>query len=281
MSDLHLVGLSDDGARLVLELADGDQYFLPVDERIHAALRGDRARLGQLQIELESKLRPREIQARIRAGQSLDEVSLAAGIPADRVLRYAGPVLHEREHIAQEAAKANVRRDEQSTVMLLGELVADRLEERGVPRDGMEWDAWRREDGGWEVRLDYVAGDTERSAQWVYDSKRRTVTPDNDDARWLLEEEPAASVTALRSVTRPKEAAVSEPVSNSSRTRETTASEPTAPAEPVRTQSARERAVEAATRNQRRTVPDSPTPRKRRASVPSWDEILFGSRKPE
>ena len=75
MSDLRLVGLSDDGSRLVLEEPDGRQSFLPVDERIHAALRGDRARLGQLQNDLESKLRPREIQARIRAGQSLEEVS--------------------------------------------------------------------------------------------------------------------------------------------------------------------------------------------------------------
>jgi hypothetical protein len=281
MSDLRLVGLSEDGARLVLELPDGAQFFLPVDERIHAALRGDRARLGQLQIEHESKLRPREIQRRIRAGQSLDEVARAAGIPAERVLRYAGPVLHEREHIAQEAAKANVRRDDHGAVMLLGELVADRLEERGVPRDGMEWDAWRREDGGWEVRLDYVAGDTERSALWVYDPKRRTVTPDDDDARWLLEEEPAASVTPLRSVTPAKEAAPAESVAKFATTDRSPAPQPIAAAEPVRKQSPRDRAVEAATRNQKRTVPDSPPSRKRRASVPSWDEILFGSRKPE
>ena len=153
MSDLRLVGLSDDGSRLVLEVASGDQFFLPVDERIHAALRGDRARLGQLQIQQDSKLRPREIQARIRAGQSLEEVAKAAGVPEDRVLRYAGPILHEREYIAQEAAKAGVKRDDHGAVMLLGELVADRLEERGVPRDGMEWDAWRREDGGSELRI--------------------------------------------------------------------------------------------------------------------------------
>lgn len=282
MSDLRVVGLSPDGTRLVLELPSGDQFFLPVDERIHAALRGDRARLGQLQIELESKLRPREIQARIRSGQSLEEVARDAGIPIDRVQRYAGPVLHEREHIAQEAAKANVKSDDHGAVMLLGELVGDRLEERGVPRDGMEWDAWRREDGGWEVRLDYLAGETERSAQWVYDPLRRTVTADDDDARWLLEEEPAASVTQLRSVARGKGAAKAAPAAaeaTASPPKTASPAAPTAPAAPAAT--ARERAVEAATRNQKRTVPDSPPTRKKRATVPSWDEILFGSRKPE
>ena len=289
MNDLRLVGLSEDGTRLVLELPAGDRFFLPVDERIHAAMRGDRSRLGQLQIQTESKLRPREIQARIRAGQSLDEVALASGMPADRVLRYASPVLHEREHIAQEAAKANVKRDDHGAVMLLGELVAERLEERGVPREGMEWDAWRREDGGWEVRLDYLAGGSERSALWVFDPVRRTVTPDDDDARWLLEEEPAASVTPLRSVGRSQAADQSTPETVTGPvTVETVPQqgqprpEPVvSPPAPVPAQSARERAVEAATRGQKRTVPDSPPARKKRATVPSWDEILFGSRKPE
>jgi len=164
MRDLRLVGLSEDGTRLVMELPSGEQFGLPVDERVHAALRGDRARLGQLQIEMESRLRPRDIQARIRAGHTLEEVADEAGISVERVLRYAGPVLHEREHMAQLAAKAGVRRDDHGAVQLLGELVGDRLEQRGVPRDALTWDAWRRDDGGWEVRLDYVAGDRERSA---------------------------------------------------------------------------------------------------------------------
>jgi hypothetical protein len=235
---------------------------------------------------MDSRMRPREIQARVRAGQSLDEVARAAGIPIDRVLRYAGPILHEREHIAQEAAKANVRRDDHGAVMLLGELVADRLEELGVPRDGMEWDAWRRDDGGWEVRLDYLAGDTKRSALWVYDPLRRTVTPDDDDARWLLAEEPAASVTKLRSVTRAKKTPVADakeapgaPVDDT--TAAPAAPAPTEPAPVTPPRSARDKAIDAATLAQKHTVPDTPPSRKKRASVPSWDEILLGSRKPE
>jgi hypothetical protein len=277
MNDLRLIGLSDDGRRLVMESGDGNQYSLPVDERINAALRGDRSRLGQLQIELESKLTPREIQDRIRAGQSLEQVSAEAGVPTDRVLRYAGPILQEREHIAQEAAKAGVKRHDHGAVMLLGELVRDRLEDRGVPHESMTWDAWRREDGGWEVRLEYVAGQTERSAQWVYDPARRTVTPDDEDARWLLEEEaPSSPVTHLR------------PVPPHAPEDEATSEEPPAPpavAQPAELSPAersRQRAIEAATRNQRSTVPDAPTtPRKKKASVPSWDEIVFGSKKPE
>lgn len=299
MNDLRLVGLSSDGSRLVLELPDGSEYLLPVDERIHAALRGDRARLGQLQIEHESKLRPREIQARIRAGQSLEEVAHDAGVPVDRVLRYASPILHEREYIAQEAAKAGVKHDDHGAVMLLGELVAERLEEGGVPREGMTWDAWRRDDGGWEVRLDYTAGNSERSALWVYDPVRKTVTPDDDDARWLLEEEPHAQITHLRSVKSnsagstvakdtegPSTVEVGDTALSTAPTVKPVTVEPTtkaappeAPVEPAKT--GRQRAIDAANRGRKRTVPDSPPPRKKKASVPSWDEIVFGSKKPE
>jgi hypothetical protein len=269
MHEVRLVGLSADGSRLVVEAPDGEQFALPMDERIHAALRGDRARLGQLQIELDSRLRPREIQARIRAGQSLDDVAQEAGIPVERVVRYAGPVLHEREHIAQEAAKVGVRQDDHGAVTLLGELVESRLAERGVPRDALEWDAWRREDGGWEVRLTYRAAGKERSALWIYDAQRRTVSAVDDEARWLIEDPAQASVTTLRPVPtdepddEPGDEPVVEPVAE-------THEFPTRPQQTTKPPTAKPRTPAKA----------EPRRKKERASVPSWDEILFGSKKP-
>jgi hypothetical protein len=270
MRDLRLVGLSEDGTRLVLVLPGGEEFGLPVDERVQAALQGDRARLGQLQIELESRLRPREIQDRIRAGQSPEEVADEAGIPVERVLRYAWPILHEREHIAQKAAAVGVRRDDHGAVQLLGELVGDRLEQRGVPRELLNWDSWRLEDGRWEVRLDYLAGDSPRSAQWVYDPSRMTVTADDDEARWLLEEEPTATITPIRP---PDAAAVPADVAEVIGLVET---DPAVSGAPEANPAARE--VTAAEGTEVRHKSAS---RNKRASVPSWDEILFGSKKPE
>jgi hypothetical protein len=266
MREVRLVGLSADGSRLVVEAPDGQEYALPLDERIHAALRGDRARLGQLQIELDSRLRPREIQARIRAGQSLDDVAQEAGIPVERVVRYAGPILHEREHIAQEAARAGVRQDDHGAVTLLGELVETRLAERGVLGDALEWDAWRRDDGGWEVRLTYQAGGRQRSALWIYDAQRRTVSADDDEARWLIEDPAQASVTTLRPV----------PVDPTDLPGEA-APDAEDDAPPASTRAAKPRTPSKA----RAAGPKAePRRKKERASVPSWDEILFGSKKP-
>lgn len=295
MRDLRLVGLSDDGTRLVLGQPDGERYALPVDERVRAALRGDRSRLGQLQMEMESKLRPRDIQARIRAGQTLEEVAAEAGISLDRVQRYAGPILHEREHIAQQAASVGVRRDDHGAVQLLGELVSERLEHRGVPRDDLAWDAWRLEDGRWELRLDYHVGDQARSALWVYDPQRKTVVADDDEARWLLEEEPAATVTQLRPVPLPTAGAELTPArENGERGRDGVDSPAPLPpipddvaeviglTEAVRAESASAREPSAEPRQAADAAPAARRPAARkRASVPSWDEILFGSKKPE
>ncbi len=266
MADLRLVGITDDGARLILERADGEREHVVVDERLRSLLLRRSTSATQTQIDLESRLTPREIQTRIRSGQSMQEVAEAAGITVERVERFAGPILHEREHIAQEAAKVSVGRDDHGAVMLLGELVGQRLEERGVPRGGMQWDAWRRDDGGWEVRLDYVAGGKERSAEWVYDPARRTMTADDDEARWLLEEESGAAVTPLRSV--PADEVADDPATDE-------------PPVEATVKSGTQEAIDTLLKG-RETVPDSPpTKRKKKASVPSWDEILFGSRKPE
>src|SRR5690606_24365193 len=78
MRDLSLVGLSEDRRYVLVRSASGERFRLPVDESLRAALSGDRARLGQLEIQMDSALRPRDIQARIRRGESPEEVADAA-----------------------------------------------------------------------------------------------------------------------------------------------------------------------------------------------------------
>jgi hypothetical protein len=110
MQHLSLAGLSDDGRRLLLVDGDGQEFSLDVDVRLRAALRGDSARLGQLETKMESTLRPRDIQARIRSGESPEDVALAAKTTVEKILPYANPVLAEREHIARRAQGSSVRR---------------------------------------------------------------------------------------------------------------------------------------------------------------------------
>ncbi|GAA1893951.1 septation protein SepH [Streptomyces durmitorensis] len=188
MPELRVVAVSNDGTRLVLKAADSTEYTLPIDERLRAAVRGDRPRLGQIEIEVESHLRPRDIQARIRAGASAEEVASLAGIPVDRVRRFEGPVLAERAFMAERARKTPVRRPGENTGPQLGEAVSERLLLRGADKETIQWDSWRRDDGTWEVLLVYRVATEPHSASWTYDPPRRLVQAVDDEARSLIGE---------------------------------------------------------------------------------------------
>ncbi|MFF2848544.1 septation protein SepH [Streptomyces sp. NPDC058001] len=188
MPELRVVAVSNDGTRLVLKAADSTEYTLPIDERLRAAVRGDRPRLGQIEIEVESHLRPRDIQARIRAGASAEEVAQLAGIPVDRVRRFEGPVLAERAFMAERARKTPVRRPGENAGPQLGEAVQERLLLRGAEKDSVQWDSWRRDDGTWEVLLVYLVAGEPHAASWTYDPPRRLVQAVDDEARSLIGE---------------------------------------------------------------------------------------------
>ncbi len=190
MRTAHPLGLSPDGRTLIVVIEGGEQVGIPADERLKAALRNDRPRIGQLEIDMDSALRPRDIQARIRAGESLEAVAQAAGVPVAKIEPFAGPVIAEREHIAGLAQTNPVRRAGDAVAhRSLRNVVADRLLSRGVDGDSVEWDAWRTEDRRWTVRLSYESGSVQRQAEFVYDQTGRFSTAANDDARWLTGEQ--------------------------------------------------------------------------------------------
>lgn len=169
MRTLRVVGLHEDGKSIVCEdPARHERFLLPADERLLAAARGDAARLGQIEIERESQMRPREIQARIRAGESVEQVAATAGIPVPRVERFAYPVLLERSRTAELAQHAHPVREDGPDVRTLGEVVAHSFGLRGQDYSQATWDSWRGDDGKWVVGLHWTAGRSENRAHWVY-----------------------------------------------------------------------------------------------------------------
>ncbi len=196
MRRLTLVGLSDDGTELLFtaeapktgpESRDG-QYVLVLDDQLHAALRHDRARLGQLQLADPTALRPRDIQARVRAGEAPEEIAAAAGVPVGRVLVFARPVLAEREHVAEVAQVAVLRR-RSGAIQTLGEAVAAAAARAGQPA-AATFDAHRRPDGSWLVRVSGVGSST---ASFAFDPAARSVVAEDAAARDLVAEpDPAA-----------------------------------------------------------------------------------------
>jgi Protein of unknown function (DUF3071) len=187
MEHLTLVGLSEDKARLLLVDDHGHEFTLDADPRLRAALRGDHARLGQLEIQMESALRPRDIQARIRAGESPEQVAQASGTTTDKIMVYAGPVLAERAHVTERAQRASVRTTGgEPAARTLGEAVAAQLRRSNLPADSLEWDAWRREDGRWTLAVPLPASVRAGDAHFAFDPPGNYVVVEDDDARWLV-----------------------------------------------------------------------------------------------
>jgi hypothetical protein len=326
MHQLRLVAVSEDGTYAILaEPGRGGRYSLPIDDRLRTVARGQFSRLAQYDIEVENPLRPKEIQDRIRAGETADEIADAAGVPIDRIRRFEGPVLAEREYRAQEAQRATVRSPGDSGPgPQLGEIVAERLVGLGAVPDDARWDSRKRADGNWQVVLAYSAGGRPQVAEWIFDPRRRHVTPDDDQAARLCL--PEDDLAALRFAVRGPATATVTPIAprlgglaahhpeprppaippqpaqlpdHAPFTAAAPASAgPHAPAgpegrEPDGDEGGRGAGWDPAERDQaaadgdrgparERPVRKAAGGRSRRASVPSWDEIMFGnSRQPD
>ncbi len=187
MDDLRLIGVDEDGRHLLLSDAEGARYRLPLDEPLRAAARQDRPRLGQLQIEIGGGMRPREVQALIRRGLSAEEVAERAGWTVEKVRKFEGPILAERGHVAERARTCAVG-TRGSGPLTLEERAVERLRERGVERDLIDWDSARDEDGVWHLTMTFAAGGRRRTATWHYEPLGGSVSPTDDEARWLSEE---------------------------------------------------------------------------------------------
>jgi len=82
MRELKVVGLDVDGKRIICETDDsGEKFLLRSDDRLRAAVRGEKTAVSppQSDTEVPNVLRPKEIQAKIRAGASVEQVASAAG----------------------------------------------------------------------------------------------------------------------------------------------------------------------------------------------------------
>lgn len=199
MHDLTLIGVHEDGEHLLLSDSSGARFRLPLDEALRAAARKDRPRLGQLQIEIDGGLRPREVQALIRQGLSAEDVAGRSGWTIEKVRRFEGPVLAEREWIAIKAQGTSIARDG-APHPTLRERTLERFRTRGVETDQIHWDSARLDSGQWVVTVSFPAGGRQRSASWRYDPATGALRAQNDDARWLGEDDHIGQVPAPHQV---------------------------------------------------------------------------------
>jgi Protein of unknown function (DUF3071) len=286
MQELRLVAVAEDGSYVVLTAPGrSGRFTLPVDDRLRVVARGQFSRLAQYEIEVERPLRPKEIQDRIRAGETAEEIADAAGVPIERVRRFEGPVLAERAYRAQEAQRASLRPPGSSGPGRgLGDIVSERLRELGVDPEEADWDSRKNSDGTWQVKLAFSPGSRSQVAEWVFDPRRKHVAPADDTAARLSE--PDGELPSPEPLTVTGATATVTPIGSRLATAAALADsdarrQPEVPAAPAHGPALEPE--EAAPPSPPQSPPRERPARKaaggrsRRSSVPSWDEIMFGT----
>lgn len=309
---LTLARVTDSGRALLLRDQNGDEFSLEITPLLRTSVHGGTPRRSET--KMTSSLRPRDIQNRIRSGESPESVAEAAGTTVEAIMPYVGPVLAEREHVASTAQRASLRRGpgEPSTPPInrvLGDAVASHLASVGGKVDDLTWDAYRRETSRWVLTATYAVAGRSGTARFTYDAPGNYALTDDDDARWLIGDlvekapapDPVDDLQQFRQRRMASTSAADLPLGGSlgedalglvdgaapvdepradqgqlpfDEPLRSTVPEP-APAEPAATAASvedgeSEESAEAA-RHRRQAQK-----KRGRASVPSWDEIMFG-----
>ena len=198
MRQLRFVKPAADGEHLVLETADGGEEFqLDIGAALRDAVRSDLPRRSGIGPDPEQRIGPREIQMRIRAGESPQDLAEANGARMEWVMRFATPVLAERVRIADEARRGRARRSTtEGQTVVFGAAVEQRFAAHGLDPAEVRWDARRREDGQWVVSAHWLGSDIDRKAEWSFQLRTRTVAPLDDAAAELLSDRPIRPIAA-------------------------------------------------------------------------------------
>ncbi|MCK8645465.1 septation protein SepH [Mycobacterium colombiense] len=192
MRELKVVGLDADSKYVICEGDDpAEQFKLAADDRLRALLRDAAlsSEQPQLEIEVTNMLSPKEIQAKIRAGASVEQVAAASGSEVSRIRRFAHPVLLERFRAAELATAAHPMLPDGPAVLTLLETVSAALVTRGLNHDKLSWDAWRNEDNRWTVQLAWKVGRSDNLAHFCFSPGAHggTVTAIDDAASALID----------------------------------------------------------------------------------------------
>ena len=181
MQSLTVVGRENDLLIVINEA--GERFSITIDQALIDQVR----RSPTVGRPSRQQTSPKDIQAHIRRGLTAQQVADLTGEDISYVQRFEGPVLAERDYVVEQARNMLVGSSSSDNSTTFGDLVGQKLSE--LKAKDVSWSAWR-EDSGWRVEATFFEGDVEHKAQWMFDQRKHTLTPLNDDATVLSTDEP-------------------------------------------------------------------------------------------
>jgi hypothetical protein len=268
MSELRLTGKTEDGNHLALVDGDGAEYSLRISDTLRATV--NQPRLASVpSLDATETISVKEIQRRLRAGESFEQIAREGQTTVDKVERFSGPIMQEREYILSNARALVMRKDVHRSDLTFADVVVAKLAPRGVDTDQISWNTWRLPDSTWHIELHYPNRDGNGSATWIFDLSRRALDASDDNGAWLIDEEPPARVSTPAMIyaepTHPSR--IEEPKEEISIPRISDIFEPV---------EEKPETPRLAVIRETPSAADSQDGITARAKVPSWDEIMFG-----
>jgi hypothetical protein len=189
VTELRLDGRTDDGLYLSLRDQEGEQYSVRISDTLRATV--NQQRLNSVPDNEEPSISIKEIQRLLRTGQTSEQISREYNVSIEKIERFAGPILSERIYIIDQAQEIVVRKEIDRDPVTLIQSITSRLAPRGIDASTLSWDTWRLENGTWTVELHYPQTGGVGVAQWSFDPLLRSLTSMDENARWMMGDEPA------------------------------------------------------------------------------------------
>ena len=255
MKDLRLVGRSEDGADLLLSDHDGGEYSLRISDALRATI--NQPCLVAVPAPEAPATPVKEIQARLRAGETPDAIARTTEWEVEKIEKFSGPIMQERAYVIGLALATTLGKEKHSPTLATATI--SQLEPRGVDMTEVEWNTWRLPDGLWNILLKYPTKDGGLGeANWTFDQESRTLEAEDDSAAWISGDElptrpevPTHGMIYTRAQEAPKLVSIKETVVKID-------------------SSVPQEAVPSEDRNDGVRT---------RIKIPSWDDIMFGSSK--
>ena len=253
VSEIRLLGRSEDGNELLLESKDGANHRLTIDDQLRTLVNQPRLIVVANEDE-QSLLTVKEVQSRLRGGESIDSIARTSDWSAQKIEKFSGPIMQERAYVIGLALLAQLRKEKQSPT--LSAATISQLAPRGVDMSLVEWNTWKLPDGSWNIILFYPTKDGSISeANWSFNLSNRSLDALDQGAAWIAGDEldlpsstPSHGIVYSSTTPPPRLVSVREPVDHVD---------------------ARDEISESEKRDGITT----------RLKIPSWDDIMFGGSK--
>ena len=141
VTELRATGKSEDGNSLTLTDGNSAEYTLRISDSLRSLV--NQQRLSSVPDEEQPHLSIKEIQSRLRSGESAENIARDADLPLEKIERFSGPIMQEADTSSTLPQNIIVERDPNRDPLNLAAQSISALHSLQIDPSSLEWTRWR------------------------------------------------------------------------------------------------------------------------------------------